>query len=570
MRRPPAGRLVALLVVMALAFTGIVVRLAVLQVKDASEYRELARIQRLRRIAIPATRGTILDRNGEELAMSVPAKAVFADPQLVQNPVSEAKAVALDLGLPYGRVHTAMLRPGRFVYIARGVDPQVAAALQRRGLPGIGFLDESRRRYPAGPLASHALGFVGIDGNGLAGLELQYQRLLGGRSGQRVVEADPRGRLIPQASAVGVPTIPGRDLYLTIDREIQYRAQAALESAVLENKAKGGTVIVMNPSTGEILAMATYPWFDPNHFSEANPEYVRNRAVTDVYEPGSVNKVVTAAAALEEGVVTLKQRLWVPPFYRLYDKTFHDAHWHPTEEMTLGDIITYSSNIGAIEVARLLGQDRLATYLHKFGLGAKTGVGFPGESNGILPPVDEWSGTDMGTIPIGQGVAVTPLQMLSVYSTLANGGLWVQPKLVRATRDPEGEISEMRAGRTHRVISEHTAAVVTRMLAYAVDVGTGTEGQIPWYWVAGKTGTARKPRIGGLGYTNQYVASFIGFVPASRPALAVAAVLDEPKTVFGGVAAAPLFRQVARFALARLRIPPATKLPAPPHALTPP
>ncbi len=566
--RPPAARLVALLAAMFLAFTGILVRLVVLQVRDASEYQTLAKTQRLRRITVPATRGTIFDRNGEELAMSVPAKAVFVDPALVQNAASDASVVANDLGLPYSRVYAAMTRPGRFVYLARGVESEVARRLEARRLAGIGFLDESRRRYPSGSLASHILGFVGIDGNGLSGLELEYDRLLAGRPGRKLVEADPTGRLIPQASTVDVRTIPGRDLVLTIDREIQYRAQAALEVAVLKNKAKAGSVIVMDPKTGEILAMATYPGFDPNRFSVTDPSYMRNRAVTDVYEPGSVNKVVTAAAAIEERVLGLKERLVVPWQYRLYDKTFHDSHWHPTQRMTLGDILTYSSNIGAIQVARLLGAERLWTYLHRFGLGSRTGVGFPGESSGIVPPVDEWSGTSIGSIPIGQSVAVTPLQMLSVYTTIANGGVLAQPTLIRATEGAEGQDAAPRP-RTKRVISERTAEVLTRMLAFAVDVGTGKEAQIPWYWVAGKTGTAKKPREGALGYSREYVASFIGFVPASRPALAVAAVLDEPKTVFGGVAAAPLFREVAQFTLGRLRIPHAPKPPAPPHALTP-
>jgi cell division protein FtsI (penicillin-binding protein 3) len=568
-RRPPASRLVALLAVLALAFAGILVRLVVLQVRDASEYRALAKTQRLRRITVPATRGTIFDRNGEELAMSVPAKAVFVDPQLVRNAASEASVVSTELGLPYSRVYTAMTGPGRFAYLARSVDLDVARRLEARRLPGIGFLDESRRRYPSGSLASHVLGFVGVDGNGLSGLELEYDRLLAGRAGRKIVEADPSGRLIPQASTVDVRPVPGRDLVLTIDREIQYRAQAALEVAVLENRAKAGTVIVMDPKTGEVLAMATYPIFDPNRFSVTDPAFTRNRAVTDVYEPGSVNKVVTAAAAIEERVLGLKERLVVPWQYRLYDKTFHDSHWHPAQRMTLGDILTYSSNIGAIQVARLLGAERLSTYLRRFGLGSRTGIGFPGESRGIVPPVDEWSGTSIGSVPIGQSVAVTPLQMLSVYTTIANSGLWVQPTLVRATEGARGEQTAPRPRSTRRVISERTAEVLTRMLAFAVDVGTGKEAQIPWYWVAGKTGTAKKPLEGGTGYGGEYVASFIGFVPASRPALAVAAVLDEPKTVFGGVAAAPLFREVAQFSLGRLRIPHTPKPPAPAHALTP-
>jgi cell division protein FtsI (penicillin-binding protein 3) len=315
--------------------------------------------------------------------------------------------------------------------------------------------------------------------------------------------------------------------------------------------------------------MVSYPWFDPNSLSTADPKAIRNRAVTDVYEPGSVNKVITAAAAIQEGALNVDQTLTVPDSYQMYTKVFHDAEFHPTQKMTLGDIIAYSSNIGAIEVASLLGRNRFASYLYRFGLAHSTGSGFPGEVSGLLPPVSQWSGTSMGTIPIGQGIAVTPLQMAAVYATIANGGVWVQPRFVRGTIGPVGTLVPAPPSVTHRVVSAQTAQTVADMLAYAVDVGTGVQAQIPGYWVAGKTGTARKVRADGTGYSDKYMASFIGFAPASRPALLVAAVLDEPVTVFGGVAAAPLFQAVMRFALDRLGIAPAPRLPIPPHAITP-
>jgi cell division protein FtsI (penicillin-binding protein 3) len=567
--KPPARRLVGLLAVLTLGFGGILFRLVLLQVKDSAAYRALARNQRVHSIVIPASRGTIFDRNGEELAMSLPAKAVFADPTLIKKPGVEARAVSVALKLPYADVYAAMTRSGRFVYIARGVDEPTAAALEARHLAGVGFLDESRRYYPGSALAPQVLGFVGIDGEGLAGLEQQYQSVLAGRAGHEIVEADPNGVLIPQGTNVDVPPVPGDDLLLTIDRGIQFQAQAYLAAAVKENKAKGGTVIVMDPRTGEILAMATYPWFDPNDFGQADPDVIRNRAVTDVYEPGSVNKIITAAAAVEQHVLGLNQTLTVPDQLQVYGKDFHDAHTHAAEAMTLADIIAYSSNIGTIKVAQLVGKDRLSWYLDRFGLGTKPGLGFPGESGGILPPASQWFGAAMGTIPIGQGVAVTPLQMLSVYATVANGGVWIEPQLVRGIVGRNGNVSPAPAPHTHQVISPRTAALVTQMLAYAVDVGTGTEAQIPGFWVAGKTGTARKPLENARGYSDKYVASFMGFVPASQPELAIAAVLDEPATVFGGVAAAPLFRNIARFALARLRIPPEPKLAIPAHAVSP-
>jgi cell division protein FtsI (penicillin-binding protein 3) len=554
---------------MTLGLGSILFRLVLLQVKDASAYQKLARNQRVRAIEVPATRGTIFDRNGEELAMSLPARAVYADPALIEKPGPEAKVVSSLLKLPYRDVHAALTGAGRFVYIARGVNERTASALEARHLPGIGFLDESRRYYPGAALAPQVLGFVGVDGEGLAGLEQQYQPVLAGRAGHEIVEAGPNGVLIPQGANVDVPPVPGDDLILTIDRGIQFQAQAYLKAAVRQNKAKGGTVVVMDPRTGEILAMASYPWFDPNRFAQADQDVIRNRAVTDVYEPGSVNKVITAAAAVERGVLGPRQALNVPDHLDIYGKTFHDAHKHEAEPMTLADIITYSSNVGTIKVAQLLGKDRLGAYLSRFGLGSKPGLGFPGESGGILPQPHDWFGSVMGTIPIGQGVAVTPLQMLSVYATVANGGVWVQPQLVRGTVGKDGSVKQAPLPETRQVVSAHTADVVTKMLAYAVDVGTGKEGQIPGFWVAGKTGTARKPLEDARGYGDKYVASFIGFVPAARPALVVAAILDEPATVFGGIAAAPLFRDVARFALARLRVPPASKLPFPVHAVSP-
>jgi len=556
-----------MLVALVVGFTAILVRLALLQVKDAGALQALARDQRVRDIPLAAPRGTIFDRNGQELAMSLPAKAVFADPYLVRDARAEARAIADTLHLSFPNLLARLTSGGRFVYLARGVDLAVAKALQDRNLPGIGLKDESRRYYPAGALAPQVLGVVGVDGTGLAGIELEYQKLLSGRPGREIIEEDPSGTVIPQGESVDHPPVAGDDLLLTIDREVQYRAQVALAQGVKANHAKGATVIVMVPHTGDVLAMATSPWFDPNRLAQANPDNVTNRAVTDVYEPGSVNKVITAAAAVEEGALSLNQRLSVADTYTVYGRPFHDAHPHPVEQMTLADIIAYSSNVGVIRVAGLLGQSRFASYLYRFGLARATGSGFPGESAGLLPPPSQWSGTSMATIPIGQGVAVTPLQMACVYATIASGGVWVQPRFVRATVGPDGAVAPAPPAETRQVVSSSTARTVTRMLAYAVDVGTGTEAQIPGFWVAGKTGTARKILPNGSGYSHKYVASFIGFAPAARPALVVAAVLDEPVTEFGGVAAAPLFQQVMRFALSRLRIAPAPRLQAPPHAI---
>jgi cell division protein FtsI (penicillin-binding protein 3) len=543
-----------------------------LQVHQASALEGLAIDQRGRTIDLPARRGTIFDRDGLELAMSVPAQGVYADPKLVTHASSESAAIAGILHIPQAQAYAALSdrirdgRQNRFAWVARGVRLDIAHRLQARELPGIGFVSESRRDYPAGSLASQVLGFVDTDGTGIAGLEEQYQRELGGTPGTAIVQEDRNGTVIPQAGDQGSRPVPGSDLVLTIDRNIQYRAQQALISAVRANKGSGGSIIVMDPHTGQILAMGSYPWFDPNDRAASPPSTYANRAVTDTYEPGSVNKVITASASLEDGIMNLHRRLTVPDQYQVADYRFSDAEAHPTELMGLADILAYSSNVGTIRIAEMLGKDRLASYLHRFGLGATTGVGFPQEASGILPPVDQWSGTSIGTIPIGQGIAVTPLQMASVYATIANGGVLVRPSLVRGIIGPDGRYRPAPAPTTRRVVSAATAATVTKLLAFAVDVGTGKEAQIPGYWVAGKTGTARIPLPQGGYSIGTYHASFIGFAPAARPAVVVAAVINDT-AMFGGSAAAPLFQEVARFALARLRVAPAPQLPIPEHAL---
>jgi cell division protein FtsI (penicillin-binding protein 3) len=553
-KRPPGARVIGLFAVMALSLSALAVRLVLLQVRDGATYEALAMEQRVRRIALPAERGTIYDRSMHELALSLPAKAIFADPALVQDPAGTTARLAEILDVRPADLRRSLTAESRFEYLARAVDLAVANRVDRLDLPGIGFIDEPKRTYPGGGLAAQVLGFVGVDGAGLAGLELQWDGVLAGRAGRMLVEQDPDGLSIPQGRLEVEEPRRGRDLVLTIDKDLQYFTERALAGAVEQNGALGGTVIVLEPSTGDVLAMATNPAFDANAFPDAPAFVTRNRGVTDVYEPGSVNKVITASAALEEGVMGIRERLWVPPRYQVGDKVFTEAHPRPAMSMTLTDIISQSSNIGTIMTAQRLGSERLDDYLRDFGFGVETGIRFPGESDGILMPEEEWWTTSMGTIPIGQGIAVTPLQMASVYATVANDGVRLAPRLVRGTVEGD-DVRERDPLVSERVVSTRTARLVTRMLADAVASGTGQEAQIPGYWVAGKTGTARKPLQDALGYSEEYVASFIGFAPARDPAVVVAAIIDEPDTVYGGVAAAPLFREVAEFALAHLRVP---------------
>ena len=568
MSRPPAGRLIALFALMTFAFGAISVRLVVLQVSQAQELQDRAFDQRVRTIDLPAQRGQILDRNGARLALSTPADDVYADPQLIDDPWATATSLSPLLGVGVPDLVHAMTSEGTFVYLARHLGRGASDRIQRLALPGIGLLPTSKRSYPAGSLASQVLGFVGTDGVGLTGLELGYQDVLAGTPGERTNELGLSGQAIVSGVDEERAPVAGASVVTTIDRELQFQAQAALEQAVEEQGARGGTVIVMDPRTAEVLAMASNPSFDPNAFEDAPSATYRNRAVTDAYEPGSTNKVITAAAAIQERAIPLGSRLTVPWTMPVGDYVIHDSQAHAPMQMTLGDIVAESSNIGAVMVADRVGASTLATYLARFGLGRATGIGFPGESNGIILPLDQWNDTILATTAYGQGIAATPLQMVSVYSTIANDGRWVQPKLVRGTIGPDGSLDPNEATPARRVVSAGTARMVTRMLAYAVEDGTGTNAQIPGYQVAGKTGTARIPTGDGSGYLEgQYIASFIGFLPAGDPKVVVAAILDRPATVYGGLAAAPLFKRVALAAIGRLDIAPADRVPLPPLAL---
>ena len=569
MRARAGRRLVALLALMLLAFGSIAARLTVLQVGDRRSLEAMGLDQRVRTFDLPAARGQILDRRGVPFGITLDARDIYANPALVIDPLGEATQIAEALDERPKQVLPALEAQGTFAYVARQVDLDVAQRVDDLHLPGIGFLSVPKRYYPAGALAPAVIGFVGIDGTGLAGLEAQYDSELAGVPGERTFEQSA-GQPIAQGIDVVKEPVDGTSLQTTLDREMQYQAQEALKEAVETNGAKSGTVIVMDVRTGDIYAMASYPWFDPNNYAHVaanDPARLRNPAVTDAFEPGSVNKVITAAAAIESGAVSITQRFRVPDSMKVDEYTIHDSHTHPIETMMLADIVAESSNIGIAKVGGLVGKSMLASYLNRFGFGRTTGLGFPGESEGIVPALSNWSDASLATISYGQGVSVTPLQMASVYATVANDGVRVRPRLVRGTLEGSGAFSPAPASPTKRVLQPETAAVLTQMLAYVVEGGTGTSAQIAGYQVAGKTGTALKPAPDGGYYSDRYVASFIGFLPAGDPRIVVAAILDEPATIYGGVAAAPLFQQVARYAIQRLGIPTAPPVALPPHVL---
>jgi cell division protein FtsI (penicillin-binding protein 3) len=553
-------RLLALLVLSVLAFLAISGRLVVLQVFDAGSLDQAAARQRLTVIDLPATRGRIFDRNLNDLAISIPARAVWADPRLVKDKRRAAARLARALGVSRAAVAERLASRGRFVYLARRVPKARGEAVKRLDLPGVFVEVDVARRYPSGSVASQVLGFVDVEGHGQAGIEQQYDGLLRGHPGKIQLERDPQGRAIPQGRRSLEPAEPGTDLVLTIDQHLQYVTEQALGRAVRDHEAKAGSVVVMSPRTGEVLAMANVPTFDPNRIGASKPEARKNRAIADMFEPGSTNKTITAAAALQHRIVTPRTETIVPDSISLCpEKTFRDSHSHAPELMTFADIVAKSSNVGTIMAARDLGPDRLYQAQVDFGYGRRSGVDLPGESPGILRTPQSWYCTDLGTNAIGQGVAVTVLQMASVYATVANNGVLRPPTLLRGTVDARGRVAKAERKPGRRVLSARTARTLSRILEGVVrDGGTGTLAALEEWRVAGKTGTARKPDTERGGYLpGAYVGSFIGYAPAERPAVVVAVVIDQPtRGYYGGAVAAPVFKEVAGTALRRLGVVP--------------
>jgi cell division protein FtsI (penicillin-binding protein 3)/stage V sporulation protein D (sporulation-specific penicillin-binding protein) len=556
-RRRPSTRIAdrrirALLVVFALVFGVTLARAAWLQTVQAGNLAAKGATQQRETLTVPAGRGTIFDRSGVQLAIGEQATTVYANPREVVDPRAVANAAAATLGVDAGKLYPELTdRTKWFVYVDREADPVKAATLRRRHLAGLGFYPEQRRYYPLGPVASQVIGYAGIDNRGLGGMELERDATLTGRPGSETVIKDPLGRVVDVLDSV--PERDGHDVFLTIDHTIQAEAEDALRSALVRWRAKRATAVVLDPRTGSVLAMATAPGFDANSFPSVPQSYQRNSTVTDVYEPGSTFKLVTVAAALSEHLVSPTTSFVLPYCIQVVDKCIHDAEPRGTETMTVGQILARSSNVGAVTLARLVDPARLSRWISRFGFGHDTGIDFPGESPGIVLPLSKWYGSTVGTIPIGQGIAVTPLQLAAAYAAIANGGVWMTPHLV-------DRVIGSRAPRVlhRRIVTQTIAKQLMAMLVDVVAEGTGTLAHVPGYIVAGKTGTASKPDPATGGYsTSKYVASFVGIVPATAPRLVILVTVDEPQgAIFGGTVAAPIFQQIARFALQYLEAPP--------------
>jgi cell division protein FtsI (penicillin-binding protein 3) len=545
-------------------------RLVQLQGLDASAYAAEGQSQRLRKVSLPAQRGQIVDRNGVALAIEQEARTVFADPKLVKDADANAAKLAPVIDRPVAELAQLMRKKSRFVVLAKTVDVAVARQVSELDLPGIGSLPRARRVYPNGALAASVVGFVGEEGAGLGGIEYALNSTLTGTDGEMVVERDTKGRVIPAAERHVRRPVTGSSVQLTIDRDIQWMAQQTLAGAVRRYRAQGGHIIVLDVRTGEVLALASAPTFDPNQPAAAAAGALSNGALSNVYEPGSVNKVITAAAALDTGLLTPDSTVVVPPKIKVADKTFRELHHSRTRELTFRGVLAKSSNVGTISIAQRMGKHTIYDYLRRFGLGAKTGIGLPGESAGLLPPADKWSGSQVGNVPIGHGVSGTALQMAEVYATVANGGIRVAPRLVMGTRDAEGRLTPPPASQRTRVVSAKTARQLTGMLEHVIGPGgTAPTAAIDGYRVAGKTGTARRVGANGRYETGKYISSFIGFAPADAPQLVVEVVLDRPAAgYYAGTVATPAFRDVMSFALAARRVPP-TGRPAPRGKLSP-
>jgi cell division protein FtsI (penicillin-binding protein 3) len=555
-------RTLILAAVLTLAFAGLASRLAWLMIVKRAELAGLAERQYSRTIALYGARGPIVDRHGAPLATSTPAESLFAQPRGLGDPVRVAAALASILEAPERELHAQLTSGKSFVWLRRKLAPDVAARVRALGEPGLGFVDEPLRLYPNRELAAHVLGFEGAEG-GLEGVERAWNDALAGTPGRAIVGRDALGREVV-TQRVLTPPAPGRGVMVTLDRTIQYLAEREIDAAYRRTQAKGAMAVAMDPRTGDILALALRPTFNPNAFlNVASRDVWRNRAITDPFEPGSTFKVILAAAALEEGVVRPDDRIWAENGkLTIARTTIHD--WKKFGWLSFSEVLQNSSNVGSMKVGLALGPDRYHRYMTAFGFGAPTGVGLAGESRGVLRDPQRWSLLSLPTMSIGQEVSVTALQMLAAFGAVANGGILMQPRVVKAEFDAEGhEVSRVEPRAVRRVISAETARTLSRMLVQVVEHGTGHFAAVPGYEVGGKTGTAQKLDPATRRYSRAPgVLSFIGFVPADAPRLVLLVLLDEPKNEkWGSEAAAPIFSAIAAPVLRYLDVAPSDAVP---------
>ncbi|NVO00272.1 MAG: transpeptidase family protein [Geobacteraceae bacterium] len=536
-----------------------VARAFYLQIYEQEKFARLAEKQHLKVVQLTPSRGAVYDATNSALAVSIEMDSLYAEPRNVEDQSAAAAQLAPLLGTTKEALEKKMKASKGFAWLARRLTPEVAAQIRKLDIDGIGFVKEPKRFYPNAEIGSHVIGFTGLDPEGLEGVEKKFDTTLLGNTGYMVTERDALGRDIGNKGMVTQNASTGQNLVLTLDKNIQYIAEKELAAAVENSRAKGGIAVVMEPASGKILAMANYPTFNPNSFGKFPPNALRNKAITDSFEPGSTMKVFLIAAALEEKSVKPEDGFNCENgSYNIGGRTIHDTHKYG--RLSVGDVLKYSSNIGAAKIGAKLGAERLYGYLRGFGFGARSNIDLPGEVSGYLRNKSSWYGVDLATISFGQGVSVSSLQLVAAMSAIANGGSLMQPYVVDRVVDSKGNpVKQFSPINRQKVISPETAKIVAGMMeAVAAEGGTGTAAAVDGFKVAGKTGTAQKADPVTKGYSHdKRTASFVGFVPSDNPRLTILVVVDEPKTSpYGGVVAAPAFSAIARQSLCYLRVSP--------------
>jgi cell division protein FtsI (penicillin-binding protein 3) len=550
-------RIIMVGTVFGLLFLTVVGRAFYLQILQHENLVNKADRQHQHRVDLTPARGSILDCNGTTLAESIHMDSCYAEPRRIKDVDGTAAVLAPILGIPKGELVAKLSVNKSFIWIERWLAPEVATRVRNMKLPGIGFAPESKRFYPNMEIAAHVVGFTGRDPNGLEGIELKYDSTILGNTGYMITERDALGRNISVMNTVIKDSSPGKSLVLTLDKTIQFITEKELAKAVAENNAKSGMALVMESDTGRILAMANYPTFNPNSYSRYSLAQLRNHVVVDSFEPGSTFKVFTIAAALDSRTIKSTDMYNCENgTYHVADRVIHDDH--PHSRLSVSEIIKYSSNIGSAKIGFKMGEETLSSYLRNFGFGARTGIDLPGETPGNLKR--HWYGIDLATISFGQGVSLSTVQLVSALSAIANGGNLMKPYLVEQILDDSGAVTQKFEPQVvRRVISPETAQKITKMMETVTgEGGTGTKAALDGFRVAGKTGTAQKVDPVTRAYSpSKRIGSFVGFVPADKPKLTIAVIIDEPQGVkYGGVVAAPAFRGIAQNSLAYLKIQP--------------
>ncbi|MEO8275560.1 MAG: penicillin-binding protein 2 [Thermoanaerobaculia bacterium] len=552
------NRLLVFVSIITLWIGAIAVRLYHLQVNRHDEFEHRAERQQQRVIELDPPRGTIYDARGRELAVSVEVESAFAVPREIADAKVAARALAKVLSVDAPKLERLLDADREFVWVARKLDPPQAREVKDLRLKGIYFLEESKRYYPLRELGAHALGYVGTDNHGLSGLEAMYDKVVAGKAGRRTVLRDARQGMAIPANLPSAAPVPGNDLYLTLDAALQQIAERELSNVVERLHPKSGSVVLLDPADGSVLALASWPTFDPNRFTLSSDEARRNRPVTDAYEPGSTFKMVTAAAAIEEGLVD-PDEVFDCEMGGITLANVHIADHKPFGLLTFRQVIAKSSNVGTIKTALRISNATFYATIRAFGFGRLSGIDLPGESPGLLMPVDRWQPLAKAYISFGQGLSVTPLQLALAFATVANGGRLLEPYLVRQTGSGESaKFLHPQPIERGRPVSARTLAVLTELLSgVTAEGGTGKAANVDGYPAAGKTGTAQKAVLGKGYLPNEFVASFAGFAPTAHPAITAVVVLDDPRGIYhGGEAAAPVFAAIAQQALLYLNVPP--------------